>query len=126
LHESNRIERKGNKMSSKTAVANLHHAFAAIFEKDPCNEASMASQLVAPRSFPGARRTGVKALANDPCEENKIIRRFSLLEFLFPDRGLETFRQVEGGQEPSVLMYTRMGDNIVASRWSPPSGRSER
>ena len=83
----------------------------------------MASYPAAPRVYPGSRKTAVSVPAETPCEETQTARRFNLLEFLFPDRGLETFHEVEDGMQPSTVVYTRMGDSLVASRWSAPDRR---
>jgi hypothetical protein len=93
-------------MSTKTFVQPLRSNVSSTFQKECLQD---CSQVFLPDKAQckllGFRDIALDQIVGDPAEKNKGKSRFNLWEILFPDKGIETYRTLEGEDMTPIVVY---------------------
>jgi hypothetical protein len=93
-------------MSTKTFVQPLRSNISSTFQKESLQDCSRAFLPETVQcKFLGLRDIALDQIAGDPAENDKGKSRFNLWEILFPDKGIETYRRLEGEDMTPIMVY---------------------
>ena len=93
-------------MSTKTFVQPLRSNVTSTYQEaclQDCRQAFLPD--TAQGKFLGFRDIALDQIAGDPAGKDKGKVRFNLWNILFPDRGIETYRSLEGEDMTPIVVY---------------------
>jgi hypothetical protein len=99
-------ERKERKMSTKTFIQPLQCNVSSTAQKACMQDSRRAFLPEAARSkLLGYRDIALDQIIEDPAEKDKGKGRFNFWNLLFPDHGIEAYRQLEGEDMTPIVVY---------------------